>query len=464
VNLANGFQDSRESWHTDPFLLEQARKYAPQVWYLTTEMAFPASIDWILQRSTLYHGSSFVKSAPLTQTDLATFYQQDYWFQIDESDSRGEISGETITAPIYVSMKYDPSTTQTTIWYTMMYALQPGQGFHIPQAWVGFMSGDASCWSHGWSAGCLRNYGRHQRDQELIAITLDSNFALVKVEMAAHGDLHEYPMSQLDFVDGTHVIIGAALCGHASHPPRKYDYIIVSQDRVRNKAVISQQDMQVVDFVDIHCADGNGCIKWNSWDRLIPIGLNSQREPINSEIWMKYAGVMGGNSNNDLETSLCMGTDQGLDGCERDALRAIDNIARGLVLPFIENDWLTGNGGTGPGGNVDASQRKKKLMSWWMMFTERIRKFLLMVDVGGTTDKLSVHQTVAVSLAGVGPGTIGVELAVKVIVTSTHLMVDVGRTMDRLTVHRDCVAVSMAGVGPGAIGVEVAAKMVYVLR
>jgi len=106
----------------------------------------------------------------------------------------------------------------------------------------------------------------------------------------------------------------------------------------------------------------------------------------------------------------------------------------------------------------------KKLMSWWMMFTERIRKFLLMVDVGGTTDKLSVHQTVAVSLAGVGPGTIGVELAVKVIVTSTHLMVDVGRTMDRLTVHRDCVAVSMAGVGPGAIGVEVAAKMVYVLR
>jgi hypothetical protein len=129
--------------------------------------------------------------------------------------------------------------------------------------------------------------GEHPGDLERFMMTLkkdsQGNFTPMTATFEAHGTSTDYPLEKVKFVDGTHVAISVGLNGHG----------------IGNESQVGSVNAEFTQPGSVLIGDfygGNGAIMWNPWKdatNFIQLGIDSDKNPINDQLWVTYAGRMG---------------------------------------------------------------------------------------------------------------------------------------------------------------------------
>lgn len=264
-----------------------ANKFAPEVRFHKKEEFFPASINWIAQRSSLKRWvngkAETVLAGPITDPEVLAKYSSfdpsspddfdhvsNYFLSLDKSDEKRTkenragmpiVDGKS-TAPMYVHYVERPNGG-LLLQYIFMY---PHQGRTIGPENIPLFN-------------IPLDLGMHEGDMENISVYLKKagrakdDYAVEWVYFAAHGSKpfgEMLPVSKVQFIDGTHVIVWAAHFGHASHS-KNVGFDVSTLDRT-----------------------SDGGVKWRAWEgpgQLINLG--NRRNPAPGQRWTLYNGRLG---------------------------------------------------------------------------------------------------------------------------------------------------------------------------
>jgi hypothetical protein len=249
-----------------------------------------------------------------TQQDMATNFSDQYYLDINDA----AFTGEGLNAPMYYAVQSFPDYTEIT--YLLFFGFNGCQTVHIP------VFGDVyEC--------ILYDYARHQGDLERVTIRISNdpnNPQVLDVCTESHGDASHWTPDQVSFVPHTHsAIIHSSLNAHGT--------FIEGQQGTW----ISKDDVTLADFGD---AIGEGSLWAPTEYRLV--GLDSQSNPVNEQVWAKFCGRIGAH----LDNHLTAGTDY-----QRNALSgqlwvyivSCNAIADGFNL--MPSDATSGDGPQGLG-------------------------------------------------------------------------------------------------------------------
>ncbi|MBJ7313512.1 Vps62-related protein [Rugamonas sp. CCM 8940] len=208
-----------------------------------------------------------------TQQDMANHYAGQYHLNINEA----AFTGEGLNAPMYYAVQNFSDYTEIT--YLLFFGFNGCQTVHIP-----IFGNDYEC--------ILYDYARHQGDLERVTIRISNdpgNPQVLDVCTESHGDASHWTPDQVSFTPGTSsAVIHSSLNAHGT--------FIEGQQG----SWISKQNAVVADFGD---AIGEGGVWTPSEYRLV--GLDSQSNPVNEQVWAKFCGRIGAH----LDNSLTAGTD-----------------------------------------------------------------------------------------------------------------------------------------------------------
>ncbi len=296
-----------------------ALRYCPRVVFHPNEEFFPCSIEFLLTNAALYDPNV---SAPIrnpTQQDLAAHAAANCYVDIAES----QYPGQGTNAPMYYAVQEYGDLVR--IHYIMLYAYQGGQTARAlnPVGEFDFI---------------VNTYGTHQGDVEHVAVTLqkmpDGTFRPTSVQFDAHGDARVYPTQRVDWVD-THPIVHPALTGHSSR-----------NTRVEGSRISEDRTPYVVDILSVA---GEGQV-WAPTDLRL-LGLDSQNNPIGTQMWAAFAGRLGKPATNGLSSATYFNGD-GLSTLDwgfvktvafaADKLHKLDKYkdGDGVGAPGSHGDWL----------------------------------------------------------------------------------------------------------------------------
>ena len=249
-----------------------------------------------------------------TQQDMADHYNGQYYLNINEA----AFTGEGLNAPMYYAVQ--SFTDYTEITYLLFFGFNGCQTTHVP-----FFGDDHEC--------ILYDYARHQGDLERVTIRISNdptNPQVLDVCTESHGDAAHWTPEQVDFAPGTSsAIIHSSLNAHGTFIERQQG------------TWISKQNAVVADFGD---AIGEGGTWTPSEYRLV--GLDSQSNPVNDQVWAKFCGRIGAH----LDNSLTAGTDyqrNDLSGALWVYIEACNGIASAFGL--MPADAVSGDGPKGLG-------------------------------------------------------------------------------------------------------------------
>ena len=262
-----------------------ANRYAPVVRLHPKEQYLMCSVDWYLQKSTLYGPDNYQKVSPMV-TDLPTGTEDDgkYWLVVSDAAKAGDPS----TARTYVHAYWQPGTQYTDLQYWFCY------GYNGP--------GTMHCFNPvGTSTDVsLSPLGAHWIDWEQVTIRINNETqAVLGVYLSQHGD-GEWITDLSRFQrQADQFIVYASLNGHAvysqpgTNPTHGYDVLGVIGFYLRNDTADGGQAFDSAGKLEIVSADFAGVAtpQWLHFPYRWGLGTNTSITP--AAIEGILTGVLG---------------------------------------------------------------------------------------------------------------------------------------------------------------------------
>jgi hypothetical protein len=284
------------------FTMEDVRKFAPEVQFHFAERFFPASIDAILANATLKMLDSDV-FAP-TQQQLADA-PADSFLSISVGLRHG-----WAPAPMYVAVQVAASRQWVDLHYVMLYPYNGPQTYRALRWLTEF----------NFYAEAL---GEHEGDLETITVRVTPDFAdVLSVRYGSRGDRYFSP-AQVTFTRDAndnatqHPIAAVALHSHVPWNPSAYnpqDWEYLTQVEGIGGAI------DIIGSALPGRASMYRCCGWRPWEpgSLRLIGLDENGDPVNEEVWAKFAGRLGATQENALDNHAIYGIGLGFLGDPED--------------------------------------------------------------------------------------------------------------------------------------------------
>lgn len=306
------------------------KQFAPILIFSQYEAYFPCSIDHLLggQNCKLQVDGGPTIDNP-TQQDLYNHPQAANHVIIDPSQYAGTLKTDPGATPLYYAVQEFDDGVE--IDYIFLYAYQGGQTFWVTAPYPF----DPVTWT----------YGVHQGDLERIAVRLvptgDGQYRLLDVCYERHGEETWFPRGQVPMKDGR-ILVHPAMYGHSST-----NSVMQVTGVHKGCPVVDDGNYLALQAVSVLASDSlqPAPLVWNPAEQspLIEIGLNWSGEPVNDQLWAKYAGHLGQLQKNSLESGNYWAGGN-LSGAEWAFLKSIDFFAS----PFLSS-LTVGEGPTGPG-------------------------------------------------------------------------------------------------------------------
>jgi hypothetical protein len=252
----------------DGLELSLALKFAPQVRLHPQEWALPANVDWYLARVSMRfdHGDVCNDHQVMAQ---GTLTQPNLSLQHHPTDNFLCIHTSTI----------DPSNVSHGEFFLTPSDAATHDGIKDPTQWKVYVHArpsklvaggvDLQYWLFYAYNPVTLNFN-HEGDWDHVTISLDGKHNFVSAWYAQHNTGTRYEPSQLSFVDGTHLIVYAALGTHESYPH-------AGDFPVPNNVITD------------HTADGG--LVWNTAATLINVG--ERGHPLANQTFIEYGGRWG---------------------------------------------------------------------------------------------------------------------------------------------------------------------------
>lgn len=315
-----------------PVTPDDIKRFAPTLRFHPDEKFFPCSIEYLLQDSIFFYGSS-TKANPSQQdlidltANLDATGKELAYVLVNSSQYQGQglDAGGKIAAPVYVAVQ--DFSNYSEINYLILYAAQGGQTCRALRAGTefDFISND---------------YGKHQGDLERVCvrITKDSSntWQLLHVGYEADGDMLWYPGGRFTILPGqpNNPIVHVALNGHGS-----WNFF-----HVGGRVVLDE----VPGIVAVTSNLSDQGFQWNLADAtIITVGLDQSGNPTNAlQPWSAFKGRLGVAQTNAL-TGATHFDGSGLSDLDWEFVRENDKI--GTRWGKIPEKARYGNGATGLG-------------------------------------------------------------------------------------------------------------------
>ena len=310
--------------------IDVVKQFAPIVIFSQYEAYFPCSIEHLLggENCQLQVDGGPTINNP-TQHDLYEYPQGANHVIIDPSQYAGTLKTDPGGTPLYYAVQEFDDGIE--IDYIFLYAYQGGQTFWATAPYPF----DPVTWT----------YGVHQGDLERIAVRLvpaaGGGYRLLEVCYERHGDETWFPRGQVPMQDGR-IVVCSAMYGHSSTNALKQ-----VTGAHKGCPVVDDGNYLALQVVSVLASEPTPpeALVWNPAkdSPLVQIGLDWNGEPVNDQVWAKYAGHLGKLQQNTLESANYWAGGN-VSGAEWAYLKTIDFFAS----PFLSS-LTVGEGPTGPG-------------------------------------------------------------------------------------------------------------------
>jgi hypothetical protein len=230
---------------TGPFdlngLTTLANRYAPIVRFHPDEQYFMCTVEWYLQRGTLYGPNGYVKPRPAV-SDLPTGDKDDgqYWLQMTDDAKKGDLS----VARTYVHATWQEGENYTDIQYWFCYGYNGPGTLHVSNPLYG---NDVD----------LSPLGEHWIDWEQVTMRIKNDTQeVLGVYLSQHGEGEWITdLSRFDR-NGDQFVVYASKNGHAVYaqpginPTKSYNAIVLSS-YLRNDTATGGQSFDSSGKLDI---------------------------------------------------------------------------------------------------------------------------------------------------------------------------------------------------------------------
>lgn len=312
--------------------IDVVKQFVPIIIFSQYEEFFPCSIEYLLGGANCklqVDGGPTINNP--TQSDLYNYPQAANHVIIDPSQYKGTLATDPGGTPLYYAVQEFEDGVE--IDYIFLYGYQGGQTF-----WVTAPEFDPVTWT----------YGVHQGDLERIAVRLvpaeGGGYRILQVCYERHGDETWFPANQVPMQDGR-IVVHSAMYGHSSTNAAQQ----VTGNH-KGCPVVDDGNYLALQAVSVLAPDNppSGTIIWNPAGGPTPspfvlIGLDANGEPVNDQLWAKYAGHLGQLQQNSLESANYWAGGN-VSGAEWAYLKSINFFAS----PFLKS-LTVGEGPTGPG-------------------------------------------------------------------------------------------------------------------
>ena len=304
--------------------VDNVRKFAPKMFLHLNEAYLPCDIEYCLQGASLRSPSGMIVDNP-SQSDLAANADPQNFISMDRVSPNGfPAPGNLINAPYYVAIQAGPDGSFFDMTFFFVFAYNGAQTVRVNLADLTFNASTVSV-------------GEHQGDIECCTVRVDRGFTRVlMVRTEAHGDGTFHSPDSLSF-DDTRPVIHCAMSSHATYNAKG----MKPNDWISRESLTS-----ALTFVDIVTQSG---LEWNpgmslNLDSIRFVGLDTLGQPIGSESWVKFAGRIGSETQNELSQMNGIGEDLSIG--EQGNATAIIVVARPILHDMFP-EKLIGNGPTG---------------------------------------------------------------------------------------------------------------------
>lgn len=306
------------------FTMADLRKFAPEVQFHAAERFFPAGIDWILDRATQVDAAGHARTGGGSPQQRMADHPDDRLI-IDSAAFGGMPPDNGFSpAPMYVAVQVPDHRRWVDLHYVMLFP------FNGPQTYR-FLSG-------GGFNFFGRTIGEHQGDLEMVTVRVAADFSeVLSVRFENHGNSKHFFPAQVTFdqdATGTHPFVSSALHSHGTWNPSAYgteDWESTNQNFLGGVIDLFGSDLPgrtesgaFDQFVGGPGAD----VRWRPWDAntgasLTLIGLDADGQPVNDQVWARFAGRIGAEQVNAVTDVFAIGVGAGgnpvsLTGAQRD--------------------------------------------------------------------------------------------------------------------------------------------------
>lgn len=285
--------------------------FAPSVGLHYWEPYLPCSMDYILAHASVVHGqpSDYVGHlndgvVVITHPTQQQLYQiatndpagTNYYLSIEPGAFAGGPPTNTAppydssvltNVPMYVSVQVPPDKSFVDLNFYFIFA------YNGPQTIRGLEP------SRHFNA-ILEDFAKHQGDVEGVSVRITPDFQkIIFVRYEAHGNSSYYAPGDVPF-EGSHPQVSCALNSHSSYNPEGLN---------ANDWIVLKDIGGLSEGVDIV---NNGAI-WRPYlnTNLVLVGLDTNNQPINGQLWAAFAGRLGIHQLNDFTSAGGVGS--GLD-------------------------------------------------------------------------------------------------------------------------------------------------------
>lgn len=259
--------------------VEQAKKFAPVVYYSPWERYFPCAIEHIASSSVLRHltNKSFALTHP-TQAQLAKYSDTDYYLDVpdDENVYKGQaLVDNKIKAPMYVAAQ--EHSDHITISYMFLHSNQGSQVVELHSL-------------GGTIEIVLNDYGSHQGDLEHIEVNVAKDLSkILSVMYTHHGESETYDVSKVPLENG-HPVVHSAFNDHGSWNSLAHtgDTITTYEKKIPGGTWIKT--------LDVLSDKGKTGAEWRPWENqngLVLVGIDDNGNAIGDQTWVTYSGHLG---------------------------------------------------------------------------------------------------------------------------------------------------------------------------
>jgi len=310
--------------------IDVVKQFAPIAIFSQYEAYFPCSIDYLLggKNCKLQVDGGPTINNP-TQQDLYNYPQGSNHVIIDPSQYGGTLKTDPAGTPLYYAVQEFGDGIE--IDYVFLYAYQGAQTFWATAPYPF----DPVTWT----------YGVHQGDLERIAVRLvpaaGGGYRILEVCYERHGDETWFPPGQVPMQNGR-IVVYPAMYGHSSTNIQEQ----VTGDH-KGCPVVDDGNYLALQVVSVLASVPTppDALVWNPAEQspLVRIGLDWNGEPVNDQVWAKYAGHLGQLQTNSLESANYWAGGN-VSGAEWAYLKTINFFASPILKSLT-----VGEGPTGPG-------------------------------------------------------------------------------------------------------------------
>ena len=189
----------------------------------------------------------------------------------------------------------------------------------------------------------LSTVGSHPGDLERFQVTLlkgpNSTYTVESATFEAHGIPRTYPASQVKWYQDTHAMISVALNGHS----------------IWNESIVGnpEYDVEITDIVGVGAFFGTETPSnyWypHSQSKFVLLGLDSNGQPVNDQVWSAFCGRLGDSFATKLEGAISF-LGKNLASPDWTYVQLVWNAA--LLIGKIGQDLLWADGPDGPGARA----------------------------------------------------------------------------------------------------------------